>query len=415
MKKVLKISQQTLWQVLVKIITSIGGFIILGVVSRTYGEAGTGHFTLALTYLAFFYIFSDFGFNAHILSKLQQGGYGAQTLWRKLLGVRILWSIFLIALALAIALFLPFRPPALGFSTEFKFAVILGVISIFFYALNSTANSIFQAKLKYEFGAIPVFLSAPLGVTSIILMAAIKMPVQTLILGYVLSWVIYGSATVLLASKFTKYITPIFDISFTKRLFIGAWPLAATLVLNTLYFRVDSFILSFYHPSSSVGVYNAAYQVFQAVLVLPTFIMNSFYPMMLQTLKLNIARFSNQIRLAALGLLLCSLVILIIIYTLSPLIIKLITGSGFVGSAASLRILSFGFPAYFLSALALWIMVAKKMYKEMVAVYAIGLIFNFLANLLFIPQYSFVAASWITGISEYLILILQAVILIQNK
>jgi len=409
MHALLKISQQTFWQALVKVITSIGGFIILAVVSRTYGETGTGDFTLALTYLAFFYIFSDFGFNALLLGRLQGKNYSA--LWRKLLGVRILWSLLLMILALFFVGLLPVS----SFTPQFRMAVILGVTTIFFYSLNSTANGIFQAKLKYEFGAIPVLLSAPLGVISIILLAAYRAPVQLMILGYVLSWFIYGSSTFLLVSKFTKHITPIFDIQFSKKLFIGAWPLAATLVLNTLYFRVDAFILSFYHSSASVGVYNTAYQVFQAVLVLPTFIMNSFYPMMLQTLKLNLARFGHQIRLAVLGLVVCSMGILILIYLLSPLMIKLITGSGFVGSIDSLRILSFGFPAYFLSALALWIMVAKKMYKEMVTVYAVGLIFNIFANLSFIPQYSYLAAAWITGISEYLILTLQAVILIRRK
>lgn len=404
MNQLKKIFQQTFWQALVKIITSIGGFIILGVVARTYGEAGTGHFTLALTYLAFFYIFSDFGFNAHILSKLQGSPSKAQTVWRKLLGVRIVWSLFLIGLALVIIILLHFPP-------EFNLAVIIGSITIFFYSLNTTANSIFQAKLKYEFGAIPVLLSAPLGVISIILMAAIKLPVQMLVLGYVISWFIYGILTLLLASKFTKYITPIFDSRFTKKLFIDTWPLAATLVLNTLYFRVDAFILAFYHSSSSVGVYNSAYQVFQAVLVLPTFIMNSFYPMMLQTLKFNIARFGYQIKLAVFGLFLCSVIILMVIYVFSPLIIKLITGSGFVGSVDSLKILSFGFPAYFLSALALWVMVAKKMYKEMVIIYTVGLAFNFLSNLVFIPRYSILAASWISVVSEYLILLLQVVIL----
>ena len=409
MQKLFQIFQQTFWQAVVKVITSAGGFIILAVVSRTYGEDGTGDFTLALTYLAFFFIFSDFGFNAHILGRLQEKGY--QTLWRKLLGVRILWSLLLMTLALFLIGILPVS----AFTPQFKIAVVLGIVTVFFYGLNSTANSIFQAKLKYEFGAIPVLFSAPLGVIAIILMAEAKLPVQILILGYVLSWLIYGSSTLLLASKFTNYIIPVFDIQFTKRLFVGAWPLAATLVLNTIYFRVDAFILSFFHSSASVGIYNTAYQVFQAVLVLPTFIMNSFYPMMLQTLKVNISRFGHQIRLAILGLTLCSVGILVFMYTLSPSIIKLITGSGFAGSVDSLRILSFGFPAYFLSALALWIMVAKKRYKQMVVVYAIGLTFNILANLFFIPKYSYIAASWITGISEYLILIMQAVILVRIR
>ena len=403
MQRLLKISQQTFWQATVKIVTSIGGFIILGIISRTYGESGTGIFTLALTYVAFFYIFSDFGFNAHLLGKLQEKNASTQLVWRKLLGVRILWSLFLMGLALFIVSFLPVFP------AQFRLAVMLGIITIFFYSLNITAQAIFQARLRYDLGAFPVFISAPLGVIAIMLMAKFKLPVQMMILGYVLSWFIYGTSTLLLALKFTKRIIPIFDGTFAKNLFIGASPLAATLVLNTVYFRADSFILSFYHSPFAVGIYNTAYQVFQAVLVLPTFIMNSFYPMMLQTLEINIARFSHQIKLMAIGLILTSFLILLAIYTLSPLIIKLITRSGFAGSVDSLQILSFGFPAYFLSALGLWIMVARKRYRQMVIIYTVGLLVNLLLNFALIPKYSYMGASWVTVVSEYLILALQIV------
>ena len=90
-------------------------------------------------------------------------------------------------------------------------------------------------------------------------------------------------------------------------------------------------------------------------------------------------------------------------------IINIITGGGFTGAAESLRILSLGFPAYFVTALFIWVLVAKKRYKLMLGIYVIGAIFNLLANWLYIPQSSFYAASWITIASEYLILFLQLV------
>ena len=68
-----QVSQQTFWQLLGKAITSLATFIILGMVTRAYGEAQTGVFTLALTYLAFFYLISDFGINAHIVPHLAGG------------------------------------------------------------------------------------------------------------------------------------------------------------------------------------------------------------------------------------------------------------------------------------------------------------------------------------------------------
>ncbi|MDP3733449.1 MAG: oligosaccharide flippase family protein, partial [Candidatus Daviesbacteria bacterium] len=231
-------------------------------------------------------------------------------------------------------------------------------------------------------------------------------PVYVMVLGYVLAWGIHASGTLLFVLKFAKNTLPVFDFKYIFKLFKEVLPLSATLILNVLYFRADSFILAYFKNPAEVGVYNLAYQVFQSILVLPTFIMNSYYPMMLQARKIS--------KIAPLILLFLSFSILLTTYYLSPFIIKLITGSGFVGSVESLRILSFGFPAYFLSALLMWVMVAKKMYKKLLIVYGLGLIVNIAANLYFIPLYGYVAASWITGISEYLILAMQAVILFKR-
>ncbi|MBI2334998.1 flippase [Candidatus Daviesbacteria bacterium] len=400
MQKIIKITQQTGWQLVFKAVTTSSGFIILGIVSRVYGEGGVGNFTLALTYLAFFYVLADFGFNGYILRRLQVTGYRLRNEWGKLLGVRILWGIFLTILAAALPLI--FTPGLV----DFKLAVLVGALSIFLNSLFFTAQALIQVNLKYEYSSWPVFLSAPAGVLLIFYLSSVRAPVYLLTVGYVLSWLIYTGLLLLLVRRIIKQLSPIFSKKYLVALFQGSLPLAATLFLNIIYFRADAFILSFFKGLAEVGIYNVAYSVFQAVLVLPAFLMNSYYPMMLKARKTS--------KLAPLGLLFLSLFILLITYYLSPVIIKLITGSGFAGSVESLRILSFGFPAYFLSALLMWVMVAKKMYKKLLIVYALGLTVNIAANLVFIPQYGYIAASWITVISEYLILIMQVGILLKR-
>lgn len=392
MQKLLKISQQTLWQLVVKLTTTISGFIILGLISRTYGKSGVGDFTLALTYLTFFYTLSDFGFNAHVLGKLDS------LEWRKLLGVRILWSLILTIIALGILAVLP-----TSFSLDFKLSTLFGSLIILFFALNLTSAALFQAKLRYDLDIVPTLLGVVSGVGLTYLFVNTQQPLYLIILGYVLAWFIHSTGTLLATLKFFRNLTPIFDLGYLKNLFNSTWPLAGTLVLNIIYFRVDAFILANGFSSVEVGIYNMSYQVFQTILVLPTFAMNAFYPMMLK------ARL--QIKTAVVGFLACSLVVSLITYSLSPFVIQLIAGSGFEGSVESLRILSFGFPAFFMSALLWWILVSRKSYKSLLWIYAVGLGFNVLANLIFISQYSYLAASWITVVSEYLILFLQVVIL----
>lgn len=417
MRTLVKISQQTFWQSVVKLITTSSGFIILGVVARNYGEDGTGSFTLALTYLGFFYILSDFGFNALVVRRLQEKDSSLE--WRKLLGTRIIWSGFLTVLALGLVFLLPFNPPAFGppaggFTPDFKTAVLLGALSIIFFAVNITSHSFFQAKLKYQLDIIPTLVGVILCTIVIVFLANLNVPIYVLVLGYVVAWLIHGLGTYLLVGRFIKNL-PIFDLEYAKKLFKEVLPIAATLVLNVLYFRIDTFIIASYHPQSTVGIYNMAYQFFQAVLVMPTFIMNSFYPMMLETLRLRAEMFFRQIKLASLGLLFFSLFLSVITYYLSPFVINLVSGGGFEQSSKVLQILSLGFPAYFLSSLFMWVMVAKKMYKQMIIIYALGLVFNLTANLIFIPQYSYIAASWITGLAEYLILLLQLMVLWRHR
>jgi O-antigen/teichoic acid export membrane protein len=413
MNKLLKISHQTLWQAVVKAITSICGFFIIGAVSRTYGETGTGNFTLALVYIGFFYVLLDFSFNAHILSRLDD--QNSELEWRKLFGTRLLWSVFLSVLYVLVIFLLPYSQSGSGFSPIFKFAALILVINIFFDSIIATCEAFFQAKLKYEYDSTGPMLGAIFGTILIIWLVSINSPVQFLVLGYVLAWFINSLGSLFFVKKFVKNLSPIFDFNYMKKLFIDIWPLAATLVLNVVYFRADSFMISYFKGSSDVGIYNVAYQIFQAVLVFPTYIMNAFYPVMLDTLRNNAKKFVNEIRVAFIGLITISIIAVTLIYFFSPTVIKLITGSGFSGSITSLQILSLGLPAYFLSALGLWILVAKKQYKLNFYIYIIGLAFNLLANLIFIPRYSYIASSWITIVSEYLILVLQIIILIKGR
>lgn len=394
MPSLLKISQQTLWQVLGKVITSISTIVILGIISRNYGEQGTGIFTLALTYLAIFYLLSDFGFNAHVLRNLKLE-------WNKLLGVRIVWSLFLVILAIVTLPFWPFS------NSEFNLAVVLGSLAILGSGIFVTCNLIFQSKLRYDLSVLASGIGTVVSLGVFVYLSMQKMPVSFFMTAHLIGWIIIATLGLFMAGRFLPKLSPIYDKQYTINLFKGSWPIAATLTLNVVYFRADSFLIAAIKGVSDVGIYNVAYSVFQSALVLPTFIMNAYYPLMLKSF--------SGIKKVALGLLVLSIIGTLFTQAASPLIIKLITGGGFSGSSQSLQILSLGFPAYFLSALLMWVMVARGRYKQMFLIYSLGLLINLTLNFIYIPRYSFIAASYITVISEYLILGMQVIILREQK
>lgn len=385
MEVLTKIFKQTFWQILGKVITSLSTFIILGMVARNYGEKGTGIFTLALTYLAIFYLLADFGFNAHALKKFQIEQF------RKLLGTRLVWSGILVVVAVGL---LPFWPFA---NAEFNQAVLLGSLAIVGSGVFVTCNLVFQSKLRYDLSVLASGIGTAISLLIFMYLASIKVEVSLLLLAHLVGWLVIA----LSALWFVKISLPIFDKQYAYNLFKQSWPVSLTLILNVVYFRADSFMIAYFKGVSDVGIYNVAYLVFQSVLVLPAFIMNSYYPLMLRSFK--------GIKKVGLGLLILSLMGVILTLILAPFMIRILTGGGFEGSVRSLQILSLGFPAYFLSAILMWVMVTKGQYKTMLLIYAAGLVFNLLLNFIYIPQYSFTAASWITVASEYLILGLLAV------
>lgn len=388
-----KISQQTSWQILGKAVTSLSTYLILTLIARNYHEAGTGIFTLALTYLAIFYLLSDFGFNAHLLrvKGLKQ--------WPKLLGTRIIWSLILIVIALALLPLLPFATP------QFSQAIFFGCLAILGSSVFVSCNLVFQSKLRYDQSVLASTVGTLVSLGLFVDLAQQQLAVPYLLIAHLTGWLVIATTSLLLVRKFVSSLTPQYDLGYSSKLFKDSWPIAVTLLLNVVYFRADAFILAVFKSNIEVGIYNLAYSFFQTALVLPTFMMNAYYPMLLKSAK--------GIRRMGLILLLLGGFGTGLTYLLAPFIIHLTAGGGFAGSVQSLQILSAGFPAFFLSSLLMWWLIVRSKYKTVLVIYLIGLLFNFSLNWLFIPQYSFFAASWITVISEYLILAMQTVILVK--
>lgn len=391
----LKIFQQTAWQIFGKAVTVISTFIILGFLARNYGEEGTGIFTLALTYLAIFYLLADFGLNAHVLKNLKFQMLNVKTEWQKLLGTRILWSAILVILAVGLLPILPFTTP------DFTKAVIYGSLAILASSVFVTCNLIFQSKLRYDLSVFSSNIGTIFGLGIFIYLNYFSLPVPNLVFAHLGSWMIIALTALFFVYKQIKVVVPIYDKQYAINLFKSSWPIAATLALNVVYFRADSFMISYFRSNAEVGIYNMAYSIFQTTLVLPAFIMNAYYPMMLQSFK--------GIRFLGVGLFFLSALGTITTLFAAPLLIGLLTGGGFEGSSQSLQILSLGFPAYFLSALFMWTYIIRGMYKKLLVIYMFGLLVNLILNFIFIPQYSFYGASTTTVISEYLILLLLIV------
>lgn len=405
METVKKIVHQVGWQIGAKGVSALSTIFLLSLITRSYGESGTGIYTLAFTYLAFFYLAVDLGLNGYFLSFYNDD----KDLPNKLFNFRLVWGGILSLLALLLLPFLPFA------TTPFIFAVGLGVLTIVLNGIFNSTNFIFQHHLAYSKSSIATIVGSLVSLLTAFLLSQTPLEIYYFALAPLTGWIANVATCLYFSKSFHVFTLERVDLLFPLETFRKAWPVAATLIVNTLYFRIDAFILSGVHSFADVGNYNVAYTIFQDVLVIPAFIMNAYYPLMLRSLKENFQVFKKQILIATSAMVILGVLGLLGVYALSPFGIWILTGGGFEGAVASLRILSFSFPAFFVSALLVWVLMARKMYKEMFVIYLIGFLVNFGFNWYFIPKYSYIAASWVTVGGEYLILSLQVLMLWKSK
>ncbi len=371
-------------------------------IARVYGQAGLGQITLALTFVGMLMLMLDFGINGHLLRSFDKADKTMQKLiFNKLLGLR-----FWLSTALASVLFLGSLTILRSYTIQTHYFGV-AVIAVVGAGIFMSANLLMQNRLEYRLSII----SSSIGslIFALLSYTVIVWGLQPvgILWAYSVGWLIIGAIALFFSKKIIGSLSPIFDLNFFKQTIGDVWPIGVTLALNTVYFRADTFLLAYLNNYAAVGLYNLAYQFFQTALVLPTFILNAYYPLMLK----------STVDFKKITLILLVLAVAGTAATLAAAdgLILLVAGSGYEGAALSLKILSLGFVAYFITSVLMWRLIARGLYKKVLSCYTLGLIFNLVLNYIFIPKYSFIACSIITVLSEYLILVLLLAIFIRNR
>jgi len=395
------IAFNTVSQIAGKIVTSTTTFVISILIARSLGAAGYGDFTKITTFVAFFYLFADFGLNAAYLELSEDKA--AQNI---LLTIRTLLGLLLVFLCISILSFLP-GTSTQGYTPLVKFGIILYSVSILLQSLVTTANAFFQKNLRYDFASYA--LTAGSLITLIAVFSFTYLPfsgvlptIAALLLGSLVTTIV----SLFFAKKLMPSLTFSFDTTLAKKMITIALPLGLTLLSNVVYFHADSIILTITKSTADVGIYGFAYKLFEFPLVVPTFFMNAVFPLLLMSRKNNdMSAFFRQAKQSALILFSLSFIVVVCGYVLSPFI-SLIK-SDFQASILPLRILLLSLPIFYLTSVTMWVLIALKKRIQMLSIYSISMAINILSNIFFIPRYGYMASAWITVASETLVLFLS--------
>jgi O-antigen/teichoic acid export membrane protein len=402
----------TTFQLVGKLISMTITIVATMIITRVYGNQGFGEFNLMQNYPALFFIIVDFGLNALAVKELSTDFSRASKYLSNLFAFRLLLASILLCLVVFGTVFLPYTP-------VLKFGISLGMLLLLTQSLFSTANVVFQAKLRYDYSAMGLIAGYLLILVLVILFSYLKLPVYIVNFSYILGGLVTFAVHLNLIRRIFPYKLSLeLDLSFLKPLLYASLPLGLMFIFSQINFRIDSLLLSvmklpegYYGGGNieSVGLYGLAFKVFEVALVLPTFFMNAVYPIFVQKLSVSLESLLDSVKASVIGLLGLGFLGLVVGYMFSPFAINVLGGSEFSGSVLALRFLVLGLPIFYVTQPLSWLIVTLGRQKYLPGIYLLGALVNVSLNILFIPIYGLYASAVITWISELVILFLLGI------
>ena len=278
-------------------------------------------------------------------------------------------------------------------------------------AYSGAVTALYNASERME---IPALVEVITAVISLLARLAV------LWLGYGvvgLAWAAVGvtcaTALIYLWLQLRDFFPPTlrWDAGQMRLLALAALPLMLNNLLNTIFFRFDTFIIKAFGAGEGdllVNQYAVAYKVLSVAMILPPVVTFAVFPLLSRRATGDRAALARAQNVTLQALLLLAFPLAAGISVLATDLVVLVNGrfaaQYLPRSAEVLAILAWFLPLSFVNGLLQYVLIAVDRQRAITRAFAIGALFNLAMNLLLIPRYGLYAASAVTILSEAVLL-----------
>ncbi|MFA5076020.1 MAG: flippase [Patescibacteria group bacterium] len=384
-----KVAQNTIIQIIGKVVSTALGLATVGLMTRYLGREGFGWYTTVTAFLQFFGILVDMGLSMVIIQLISETPEETEKITKNIFTFRLISAIIFLGLAPFVVLFFPY--PAI-----IKWGVALTALSFLFISLNQIIISLFQKYLRMDKVAIAEIIGR------LVLLAGVILVVY---FGWgflpVMGMIVLGSLVNLVANLFfvRRYVTIglAFDFAVWKKVWLRTWPIALSIAFNLVYFKADTIILSLYWPQTEVGIYGATYKVLEVLTQLTYLFMGLILPIYsAYWASQNFDKFKQAIQKAFDFTSIITWPMVVGGFFLAGPIMIFVAGADFSAAAPILQILIFATGTIFITNVFTYAVVAANLQKKMLWGFILAAIFGLAGYLLLIPTYSYFGAAGMT-------------------
>jgi O-antigen/teichoic acid export membrane protein len=180
-------------------------------------------------------------------------------------------------------------------------------------------------------------------------------------------------------------------------------PVSLSGLLILAYARVDQLIVFRFAGAGEAGLYGAVYRVLEQAAFIPTSVMATVAPLIAASWPNDRERMGRLVDAAGALLAISSFGALAFTIVASDQIVLLLFGAEFAAAAPALPVLLGAFVFICVGYLSSALVVVLELQRRQLALSAVGLVLNVALNLMLVPEYGFLAAAWLTMLTEALV------------
>ncbi len=388
-----QLSRNTILQIAGKVVSTIIGLIVIGLLTRSLGTDQFGYYTTALAYVQVFGVLVDMGLYIVLVKKMAAEPERRDAWASTAFTLRLYTALGFLILA-------PLTVLLTNYPGEVKAAVAIATFSIFAVTMNQVLVGIFQWSLRMDRVAIAEIIGRVVLLGGTLLAVANQASVRTVMVAVALGSLVNAAMSFWFSRTFVR-IRLHLERELVKTIFREGWPVALSIAFNLVYFKADTLILSVVRPASEVGLYGSAYKVLEVLATIPAMVAGLLMPLLAAAyagqqqdrLREILQRAVDTVGLLAIPLAIGTGFV-------ARQVMLLVGGPEYVGAANALTLLMIATAAIFYGNLFANTVVAVNAQRRMLWGYAGVAVVSLVGYFLTIPRWGMAGAATMTVVSE---------------
>jgi O-antigen/teichoic acid export membrane protein len=294
-------------------------------------------------------------------------------------------------------------------------ATVAGVLIALVALVGAPAvlSVVFQLRIRNDISMAIITINSIIWAAAVIVVSALAGGIVAYAAAFLLTTAITMGLNVVFALRFTHVRLRGVRRLWRPLLRVGVGVGIAGIFV-TSYVKLDQILVFEFAGSHQAGLYGAAYRLLEQVQFIPISVMTTLFPLIAAAYINHRHRMEDLLQAAGEYLTMASLPILAFTIVAARPIMIFLFGSRFAAAAPALPILAGAFVSISFGYLVGNMVVVVELQRRFALYAGAGLLLNAALNVVLIPRYGFVAAAWVTLLTEVTVMSLSARSVLMN-